>query len=598
MSNDYEKLKTLLFKDEMADLSAFRQLLNDDTALAKKLSKVLEQASDLTLKNNPNFKEKFANNNPEHLLNILKRDPQGLTALLTPIISPVIRSAVIQSMRRFISEINNTLEQGLSLKYMKWRWKAFRSGIPLSEIVFENTIQYQVQQLFLIDKETGLLVEYAGQEDDLIQDKEAMSAMLTAIQDFVSDSLQAETGTLSAAELGDDLLWVFPGNNYNLAALIKGAPSGRLRTQLADLLSHIHLKYSIEFEDQSTWNNHLAARHDMSEHLIQKKIEGDKKMTVWPWVIILGLLVVWYSYNKYQKNQSINTRISQLNSTPGLAINELKTVNNQFVATGFKDPLADITSFKDVNFQTQPFYSLDDSLIEQRAVQFINQPNIKTSFKQGVLTLNGYRSKESKNHWHELTLIPGINKVVNNTLATEPNDLGSRLNRFLVENPPPKGVNLSTSISHIQASGITTSAFWSDYLPKLQKSFSKIDSQNLTQVPSREQLVNLINSNPVLIHNLQRLSDQNKKQILQLLEWNNQINQFYENGQLILTSRSDCQGSIEESKANNQRRFSMVIEFLSETGINLQQTDSVVEVCKTLNQQINPQKIGVWFEKQ
>ena len=236
MSTDYEKLKTLLFKDEMADLASFRQLLEDDDALAQKLSQVLEQASEITLKKSPTFSNKFAPKNPNIYLNVLKRDPKGLMALLTPIISPVIRSAVLQSMRRFITEVNRTLEMGFSPKYFKWRWQAFRTGVPLSEIVFENTIQYQVQQLFLIDKETGLLVEYVGQEDQLIQDKEAMSAMLTAIQDFVSDSLTSDTGTLSAAELGDDLLWVLPGADFNLAALIKGAPSNRLRTQLADLL--------------------------------------------------------------------------------------------------------------------------------------------------------------------------------------------------------------------------------------------------------------------------------------------------------------------------------------------------------------------------
>ncbi|WP_154222541.1 hypothetical protein [Marinicella rhabdoformis] len=598
MSDDYEKLKTLLFKDEIADLAAFRQLLNDDDALAQKLSLVLEQASDLTLKNNPSFQDKFTSSKPEHYLNALKRDPKGLTALLTPIISPVIRSAVIQSMRRFISEINNTLEQGLSLKYMKWRWKAFRSGVPLSEIVFENTIQYQVQQLFLIDKETGLLVEYAGQESDLIQDKEAMSAMLTAIQDFVSDSLHTDTGTLSAAELGDDLLWVFPGNKFNLAALIKGAPSGRLRIQLADLLSHVHLKYGLDFEDQNLWNNHLAARHDLSEHLIQKKIQSEKKLTLWPWLIILTLVIAWFSYSRYQKNKNTTNKLNQLKNIPGLVVTDITSKDNRYFVTGFKDPLSVVSHLNDVTFNTVSFYSLDDSLIEKRANQYINQANINTSFKQGTITLSGERSKDSQNDWHHLTLLPGINQVINNTTAHDPKDLSSRLQQFTSSYPPPKGVELSANGNQINASGMTPATLWNQYLSRLKQSFPDINSQQLKPVPNRASLVEQINNQAVLIHSLEQLSDQNKKQILKIVEWDNQINQFYEKGQLTLHARSDCQGSIEESLLNNQKRLTMVHDFLSESNSTLALSDSVNEACESLNQQINPKKIGVWFEKQ
>ena len=595
MSNDYEKLKTLLFKDELADLSAFRQLLNDDDALAEKLSQVLDQASDLALKNNPKFQKKFTSNQPEPYLKALKRDPKGLVALLTPIISPIIRSAVIQTMRNFISEINSTLEQGFSLKYLKWRWRARRTGIPLSEIVFEHTIQYQVQQLFLIDRETGLLVEYAGQEDELIQDKDAMSAMLTAIQDFVSDSLTADTGTLSAAELGDNLLWVFPGTSYNLAAIIKGAPSGRLRTQLADLLSHIHINYSQDFEDQNLWNNHPAAHHDLSEHLVQQKMDEEEKIAIWPWLLALLLLITWFGYNSYQKHHKITSQLAALESLPGVIIDDLRLEGDQFVATGLKDPLVNTASFSNVTFETQSYYALDTPLVKQRAEQYINNPQIKTSLTDGTLTLSGKHN--SNKDWHQLALMPGIDQVIDNTQTTVTPSLAERLSLFIEQHPLPDDLELTVQNQKIMASGMILQSKWLPYKSVLDQAFEQINSKKLTQVPSRQDLVDAINKQPILIKSLDLLSEANKNQIQHIIEWDKQITRFYQPGLLTLHSRSDCQGSIEESMENNQRRLSMVHDFLLQSGIKSQQTEPVIEACESLSEQVNLKKIGIWFEK-
>lgn len=591
MSTEYEKLKSLLFKDEMADLSAFRQLLNDDDALAKKLSQVLNQASDLTLKSDPKFKEKFTPNNPETYLNVLKKDPKGLMALLTPIISPAIRSAVLQTMRRFISEVNNKLEMGFSFKALKWRWQAFRTGVPFSEILFENTIQYQVQQLLLIEKETGLLVEYAGIEESLAQDKEAMSAMLTAIQDFVSDSLSSETGTLSAAELGDDLLWVFPGSEYNLAVLIKGAPSGRMRNQLADLLSQIHLKYAQDFKDQNIWNNHLAARHDLSQHLVQKDIQTDKHITIWPWLLIAVLLLSWLAFHSYQKKKKLDHMWQQINDTPGLVIDQLELTGNQFLASGLRDPLADVSKLQSVQFNTQAFYSLDESLIIQRTANYISDPNIKVRFSQGTIILEG--QSQINSDWSVLKLIPGVFKVQD--LTQKPLNLAEQLTQFLAQNPADEHLSFEVKSQQIWVTGETLANTWKPYQKLLHNAFDAVNTEAVTPIPNRSGLIQLISKQPVLIKKINQLDQSNKAQLQQIITWYNQLTKFHGGGVLTLQSRSDCQGSIKESIENNQRRLALVEAFLLQSGINTQQTQALIDACESITETVDPNKIGVWL---
>ena len=43
---------------------------------------------------------------------------------------------------------------------LKWRFEAWRTGRPFAEIVLLKTLVYRVDQVFLIHKETGLLLQH------------------------------------------------------------------------------------------------------------------------------------------------------------------------------------------------------------------------------------------------------------------------------------------------------------------------------------------------------------------------------------------------------------------------------------------------------
>lgn len=631
MSTDYEKLKALLFKDELDDLSAIRQLLNDNEALAQRLSEILDKSNELTLKNNPEFQNKFISTHPEPYLKALKLDPQGLTTLLTPIISPAIKSAVLQSMRRFVDEINQRLELGFSLK---WRWQAFKTDVKFSEIVFENTIQYQVQQLLLIDKETGLLVEYAGLEEELAQDKDAMSSMFTAIQDFVSDSLTSDSGTLSSAEFGDNILWAFPGQTYNLAVLIKGAPTARLNSRFEALLTQIHNKFGNELSIESNWNNHLPTQQLMAEHLLQKSLKAEKKSKTWPWILILLVLASWIGYTAISRYLKINSMTAKLENISGLVVDDIELSSGKFIVSGLKDPLADTSDLEQVTFETQTYYSLDEPLISQRVEQLVYDSGIDFTLQSGILTLKGRKKPTTNFYLSHLRLLPGITQVIDNTQKLEPDnsaltntdsqpqlikpntsnqtdqnllsddlyDLPTKLQQFIKKHPLPDQLELSILQNdlqnELQVSGTVKHQNWLAYLPLIQAHFDSHTINTLQVIPPREALVDLINNNPIKISNPSKLSANNISQLNQVIEWDHLLTTHYQIGKLILHGRSDCQGSIEESLANNKSRLAMVRNFLLQSGVKSLQTEPVIETCEAIADQVNQHKIGVWFEKQ
>ena len=83
--------------------------------------------------------------------------------------------------------INQTLERRLSFESLKWRIEGWRTGRDFGEIVLTRSLGYRVEQVFLVHRETGLLLQHVARSDEVL-DSDMVSGMLTAIQDFVRDS--------------------------------------------------------------------------------------------------------------------------------------------------------------------------------------------------------------------------------------------------------------------------------------------------------------------------------------------------------------------------------------------------------------------------
>ena len=85
--------------------------------------------------------------------------------------------------------MNQTLGRSFSAQGLKWRLEAWRTGKALREVVLLRTLVYRVEQVFLIHRETGLLLQHVSAGPRRAsQDADMVSGMLTAIRDFVQDS--------------------------------------------------------------------------------------------------------------------------------------------------------------------------------------------------------------------------------------------------------------------------------------------------------------------------------------------------------------------------------------------------------------------------
>ena len=232
----FTELRALLVGPEQRQLHALQTRLEDPAAQARDVSRVLATAVELRTRD-PHLQRALAPTIEDAITASVRRNPRPLADALFPIIGPAIRKAIAATLNGMLESLNTTLEHSLSWRSLQWRLDARRSGRPFAEIVLLNTLVYRVEQVFLIHRPSGLLLQHLTASGATAQDADMVSGMLTAIRDFVQDSFKVgEDEGLQTLKVGDLSVWIEQGPHALLAVVVRGAAPPSLRTALQQAL--------------------------------------------------------------------------------------------------------------------------------------------------------------------------------------------------------------------------------------------------------------------------------------------------------------------------------------------------------------------------
>lgn len=109
---------------------------------------------------------------------------------------------------------------------------------------------YALENLFLIHND-GRLVAHVTREENTLLDKDVVSAMFTAVQEFVRDSFQKGEVGLKKLEIGDRNVVIEKGHSAYLALIYSGWPTKETFDMLSMLMSDIEERYG---ERLGKWN--------------------------------------------------------------------------------------------------------------------------------------------------------------------------------------------------------------------------------------------------------------------------------------------------------------------------------------------------------
>jgi outer membrane protein OmpA-like peptidoglycan-associated protein len=246
--DDLERIRRLLLAPEQKQLDELRQRLGVE-AQSEAISQALPQAMRLSSARDSQLSKAITPAVESALKESVRRDPTVLTDAVFPIIGPAIRKAIAEAFEKMMQSLNQTMEHSLSVKGLKWRVEALRTGKSFAEVVLLRTLVYRVEQVFLIHKETGLLLQHAEAGDSVVSDTDMVSGMLTAIQDFVRDAFRmSQDDGLETFQLTGLNVWIESGPHTKLAAVIRGVAPRDYREIMQDAMQRIVLEQRAALE--------------------------------------------------------------------------------------------------------------------------------------------------------------------------------------------------------------------------------------------------------------------------------------------------------------------------------------------------------------
>ncbi len=143
---------------------------------AQEVSRVLPDAIRLRARQDNRLLASMLPITQEALALSIKQSPQLISDSIAPILGSAIRKAISRAMREMLQSLNQTLEYTMSWQGLQWRWEAWKTGRPFGEVVLLHTLRFRVEQVFLIHKKTGFLLNHVMAEGISSQGKRQFRA--------------------------------------------------------------------------------------------------------------------------------------------------------------------------------------------------------------------------------------------------------------------------------------------------------------------------------------------------------------------------------------------------------------------------------------
>jgi len=432
--DDLSLLRSVLLGVEPTQLDKLYERLNNPQILPEDISRLLPEAIVLRSKQDKQLVEAIVSTVEAAIHTSVKQDENVLSESFFPIIGPATRKAIATALDEMMQSLNQTLEHSLSPESFKWRLEAKRTGKSFAEIVLLRTLIYRVEQIFLIHKQTGLLLHHVMLKQVAAQDPDLVAAMLTAIQDFIKDSFTVlKEDTLNSLRFGELTIWIEAGPQAIVAGTIRGKPPQELREVFQAAIEKIHLKLGTELHSFAGETEPFQASEPYLESCLAVQYKtASKQNYTYAWALLGAIAIATgtWGFFTFREHLRWQAYLSKLNSQPGIVVVNTQHHSGKHFISGMRDPLAvdPNTLIQQTNLNPekvignwQPYLSLEPELLTKRTEKLLQPPNTVSLQvdHNGILSATGYAPRqwilEAQKLWR---FVPGVTQFQDKNLVS------------------------------------------------------------------------------------------------------------------------------------------------------------------------------------
>jgi outer membrane protein OmpA-like peptidoglycan-associated protein len=331
---------------------------------------------------------------------------------LYPLVGSLVRKYVTAFTTDLLEKTNRLIENSLTIRGIKWRFRAWRSGVSFSQYVTTQTFSFRVEQVLLIHRETALLlksVSYGSKATTDTADANMVSSMLSAINDFVTDSFtpnkDGNEQNLSVVKTDDFTLLIKSGPQAILVAAVSGNMPQRVASQMQISIEEIHKLFGDELADFSGDARPLEnTEQQLRDCFISELRTENKKKRKRPWLALISVCLLLVSLGYYAtvrwETEKIAEHLSQINTQPGIVLNNIEVLGLHEIAVRLmRDPSAvsvekwlndeNILS-SNITVSEDPYLSLEPSLVKARLLKILQDyPQLEITWQNELPIISG-----------------------------------------------------------------------------------------------------------------------------------------------------------------------------------------------------------------
>ncbi len=247
-----------------AEIGAVQEELGDPGRVAERIGPVLTPViHDRVREDEFEFAEAVAPVIGPAIRHQIRDARQDIIDALYPVIGQIISKAISETMRELNLKIDSTLKRQFDLRSRLSLLAGRFRGVSAAEQIVRGSLPYQIHHIFLIHRETGLLLDHSAGNDAPSREPDLISGMVTAIRDFVRESFGRGEGDLEEIAHGDYRILLESGQRAYVAIVLEGIEPQGYSQLVRDTVSEINLRHERvlrEFDGEWQSSEELANR--------------------------------------------------------------------------------------------------------------------------------------------------------------------------------------------------------------------------------------------------------------------------------------------------------------------------------------------------
>lgn len=307
-----EQLRRLLLQEEQERIDRLEARLGDDDALKGSLIPIIADVlRDAGVKDYHRLAGALAPIVVQSIKTEIHNSRDMMVDALYPITGRLVAAAVRNAFKDLVDQLNSRLDSTLSVDRWRAKLKATISGRSEAEVLLSEGAAFEVIDLLLINRHSGLLIAQTGLDSEQgSMDSNLLGSILTAIMAFVRDAMsQSSEQDLRTLHVGDMRLHLQVSPNAVLAVKTKGPPPAGFETALNEIFYAFLARWGsvlgdpdqIDSHDEVTLTEDLEGRF---QSLLKAK-QSNFKSASNKGLILLGalasLVVLWLGWAFYDE---------------------------------------------------------------------------------------------------------------------------------------------------------------------------------------------------------------------------------------------------------------------------------------------------------